>query len=180
MQRGGLLLPTGAWATGGRGRRSAHVGDLLFVFGVYFGSLEWARWTLRTRHNLAFSFLTCTFVLWRGRGGCSAHVKNLLFLFGVYFRSLAQARMALRTRRNLAFSFWRVLWFSSAGEMGAPHTPKTCFFFLACTFVLWRGRGILLPFRPTSHAKNRAWRAAPDSVHNLPISLTVLIPIFLP
>ena len=124
-----------------QGGRSAHVTNLLFLFGGYFCSLMFAWWTLRTRRKLAFSFWrvlllsdvclvgaphtsqTCffflagAFVLWNGRGGRSAHVADLLFLF------------------------WRVLLFSGMGEVGAPHTSQTCFFFLTCTFVLWRWRG---------------------------------------
>ena len=135
-----------------------------FFFGVYFCSLAWVRWALRTRHRLAFSFWAGAFVLWLGRAGCSAHVADLLFLFwrvllfsgvgemgaphtsqtcffflGGCFCSLARAGWALRTRHKLAFSFWRVLLLSRVGKAAAPHTPQTCFFFLACTFVLWHG-----------------------------------------
>ena len=91
----------------GRAGRSAHVTNLLFLFGRvllfsdvsllgaphtsqtrffflggYFGSLARAGWALRTRHKLAFSFWAGAFVLWLGRAGRSAHVTNSLFLFG--------------------------------------------------------------------------------------------------
>ncbi len=39
-----------------QGGRSAHVTNLLFLFGGYFCSLTFAWWTLRTRRKLAFSF----------------------------------------------------------------------------------------------------------------------------
>ena len=120
--------------------RSAHVTNLLFLFGGCFCSLTFAWWTLRTRRRLAFSFWrvllfsgvcllgaphtsqTCffflagAFVLWRWQGGRSAHVANLLFLFGVYFCSLTFAWWALCTRHKLAFSFW-------AGANGSPVMP---------------------------------------------------------
>ncbi len=40
----------------GRAGRSAHVTNLLFLFGGCFCSLTLAWWALRTRHKLAFSF----------------------------------------------------------------------------------------------------------------------------
>ena len=87
-----------------------------------------------------FSFLACAGVLFGWRRGRSAHVKTLLFLFGVCQCSLAMAKGMLRTRQNLVFSFWRVPPPSCAGEMAAPHTSQSCFFFLTCASALlcWR------------------------------------------
>ena len=69
----------------GRAGRSAHVTNLLFLFGR---------------------------VLWfSGSGGLGApHTSQTRFFFlGGYFGSLARAGWALRTRHKLAFSFGRVL-----------------------------------------------------------------------
>ena len=108
---------------------SAHVIILLFLFGVCLRPLGLAKWSLRTRHNLAFSFwrvpafswagkmaaphtsfpcfffLACAKVLLGWQNGCSAHVTTLLFLFDVCLRPLATAKGLFRTRHNLAFSF---------------------------------------------------------------------------
>ena len=87
-----------------------------------------------------FSFLTCASALLQWRKERSAHVISLLFLFDVCQCSLGLAKGMLRTRHFLAFSFWRVPAPSWDGEMAAPHTSQSCFFFLACASALlgWR------------------------------------------
>ena len=71
------------WFSGSGGLGAPHTSQTCFFFlGGYFCSLTLACWALRTRHKLAFSFWAGTLVLWLGRAGCSAHVTNLLFLFG--------------------------------------------------------------------------------------------------
>ena len=74
------------WFSGSGGLGAPHTSQTCFFFlGGYFCSLTLACWALRTRHKLAFSF-------WAGTTG-----------------SLARAGWALRTRHKLAFSFGRVL-----------------------------------------------------------------------
>ena len=97
-------------------------------FNVYRHPLSTAKGPLRTRHNLAFSFLACTATLSQRRRGRSAHATTLLFFFGVYRRSLATAKWPLRTRHNLAFLFWRVPPPFRNGEVDAPHTLIHSFF----------------------------------------------------
>ena len=72
-------------------------------FNVYRHPLSTAKWPLRTRHNLAFSFLACTATLSQRRRGRSAHATTLLFFFGVYRRSLATAKGPFRTRQSTHF-----------------------------------------------------------------------------
>ena len=85
-------------------------------FNVYRHPLSTAKGPLRTRHNLAFPFLTCTATLSQRRRGRSAHATTLLFLF------------------------WRVPPPSLNGEGAVPHTPQPCFSFLACTAALSQRR----------------------------------------
>ena len=83
---------------------------------------------LRTRHNLAFPFLTCTATLSQRQMGRSAHATTLLFFFGVYRHPFGTAKWPLRTRHNLAFLFWRVPPPFRNGEVDAPHTLIHSFF----------------------------------------------------
>ena len=81
------------WFSGSGGLGAPHTSQTCFFFlGGYFCSLTLACWALRTRHKLAFSF-------WAGTTG-----------------SLARAGWVLRTRHKLAFSFW-------AGTTGSPIMP---------------------------------------------------------
>ena len=80
-----------------------------FFFGVYFCSLAWVSWALRTRHKLAFSFWRVLLFSGASEMGAPHTSQTCFFFFGVYFCSLEWARWALRTRHKLAFSFGRVL-----------------------------------------------------------------------
>ena len=94
----------------------AHVTILLFLFDVCQCSLVLAKWLLRTRQNLAFSFWRVPPPSLAGERDAPHTSFSLLFLFGVYLRPLVLAKWLPRTR----------------------HFP--CFFFLACAGVLlcWR------------------------------------------
>ena len=149
----------------GRTGRSAHVTNLLFLFG----------------RVLLLSDICLV--------GAPHTSQTCFFFLGGYFCSLTFACWALRTRHKLAFSFGRVLLLSDICLVGAPHTSQTCFFFLG-GYYRFSGHAFPPNFlsgmthlaktrlrtrisritAPSSPRKNRARRSAPNSVPSFPNS----------